>query len=130
MSITSLQPDVRALLDNLYEAWADNDADAFVRHYVPDATVSMTGSYAADREQVRQHMSAAFAGPLRGSRGVDTPQSVRFVTDDVCVVNSLAGILMAGETTLPSERERLATWVLVRTDDGWKVSAYSNCPAH
>lgn len=130
MSISSLQSDVRALLDNVYEAWKANDADAFVQNYVPDATVSMAGSYAADREQIRQHMSTAFAGPLKGSRGVDNPQSIRFVTDDVCVVNSLAGILMAGETTLPSERERLATWVLVRTVDGWKVSAYSNCPAH
>ena len=130
MSITSLESDVRALLDTLYQAWQANDADAFVQDYLPDATVSMAGSYAADREQVRQHMSAAFAGPLRGSRGIDDPRSVRFVTDDVCVVNSVAGILMAGETSLPRERERLATWVLVRTDDGWKVSAYSNCPAH
>ncbi len=89
----------------------------------------MPGVYNSGREQVRAYMAAAFAGPLRGSRGVDTPQSVRFLGDDAAVIVSEAGILMAGETTLPAERLHRATWLLAQRDGAWKIAAYHNCAA-
>lgn len=117
------------VLRRIYDAWAAGDADAFADCYTPDATVAMPGSYKGGREQVRTYMAAAFAGPLSGSTGVDEPMNVR-ILGDTAVVVSEAGILMAGETELPADRRRLATWVLVREAAGdWRVAAYHNCPA-
>lgn len=43
---------------------------------------------------------------------------------------SISGILMPGETELPDERLRRATWVLSRDDETWTVAAYTNCPTN
>jgi uncharacterized protein (TIGR02246 family) len=126
--VNTSETGVRDVLDRLYAAWADNDADAFADLYVENATVVMPGVFHQGRAAVREYMAAAFAGPLKGSRGVDTPQDVR-VDGDTAVIVSRAGIIMAGEDALPADRERLATWVLSRRDGRWLVSAYANAPA-
>ena len=119
---------VRDLLAEIYRAWEDNDADAFVARYTDDATVVMPGVLHRGRAAVRDAMAAGFAGPLKGSRAVDEPLELRFVGDAAIVV-SRAGILMAGEEALPAERERYATWVLTKRAGGWQVAAYANAPA-
>jgi uncharacterized protein (TIGR02246 family) len=123
------EQEVRAVLEALYVAWANNDADAFVALYTEDATVVMPGIFNRGKDNVRAYMAAAFAGPLRGSRGVDEPQSIRIFGDDTAIVVSEAGILMAGETSLPADRLRRATWVLAKQDGAWRIAAYHNCPA-
>jgi uncharacterized protein (TIGR02246 family) len=67
---------------------------------------------------------------MKGSRGIDEPLNVRFLGDDVAVVISEAGILMAGETELPAERLVRATWVLARQSGTWLIAAYHNSPAN
>lgn len=120
--------DVLDVLERMYAAWADNDADAFADLYVEDATVVMPGVFHQGRAAVREYMAAAFDGPFKGSRGVDEPQDVR-VNGDTAVIVSKAGVIMAGEDAVPAERLRLATWVLSRRDGRWLVSAYANAPA-
>ncbi len=121
---------VRAVLQAVYVAWADNDADAFAALYVEDATVVQPGVYKKIRDDVRTSMAAVFAGPMKGSRAIDDLRNVRFLGNDVAVVISEGGILMAGETACPAERLVRATWVLVKQDGTWFIAAYHNCPAN
>lgn len=121
---------VREVLQQLYGAWAAGDADAFAALYTEDATVVMRGVFHRGRAAVRDSMAAGFAGPLKGSRAVDDPQDVRIVGGNTAIVVSRAGIVRAGEQALPADREVLATWVLARRDDGWRIAAYTNTPAH
>ncbi|MGI8404528.1 MAG: SgcJ/EcaC family oxidoreductase [Thermomicrobiales bacterium] len=121
---------VLAVLEGIYSAWAKNDADSFATWYVEDATVVMPGTYHKNRDEVRTYMAAAFNGPLKGSRGIDEPRNIRFLGDDTVIVISEAGILMAGETELPAERLRRATWVFTRQNDNWLIALYNNCPAN
>ena len=67
---------------------ADNDADAFVAPYAPDATAVHTGTVMPDRDAIRATMVAGFAGPLQGSEGIHEVQSVRFVGADTAIVLS------------------------------------------
>ncbi len=120
---------IRALFDRLYAAWAAGDADAFADLYTEDATVIMPGVFHKGQSTVRDFMAGAFAGPLKGSTGVDDPIDIRVVGDTAIVV-SKAGILMPGEREVPSDQERHATWVLSKQDDRWLVAAYANAPAH
>ncbi|GAA3893265.1 SgcJ/EcaC family oxidoreductase [Leifsonia kafniensis] len=121
--------EIRSLFSEIYAAWADNDADAFVAPYRDDATVVMPGAYHRDREEIRRSMATGFGGPLKGSRTVDETLSIRLIGDTAIVV-SKAGILLAGEAELPAEREVIATWALVREDGRWLVASYANAPAH
>ena len=128
-TVTPAEAEVLAVLDRLYDAWVANDADAFAALYTDDATVVRPGSFNEGRDEVRASMAAAFAGPMKGSRAVDTPHSVRFYGPDTAIVISVAGILMAGETTLAPERLRRATWTLTRSNGRWMIAAYHNADA-
>jgi uncharacterized protein (TIGR02246 family) len=67
---------VRAVLDDVYAAWAAGDADAFVARYAQNASAVLPGAWLQGREAIRATMADAFAGPLKGSRGVHEVQSV------------------------------------------------------
>jgi uncharacterized protein (TIGR02246 family) len=53
---------VRAVIQSVYDAWAKNDADAFVAQHSPGATATLPGSFLGDREAIRSVMKDVFAG--------------------------------------------------------------------
>jgi uncharacterized protein (TIGR02246 family) len=122
--------DVVAVIQAVYDAWGDGDADAFAKLYTDEATVVQPGVHKRGNDEIRTTMAAGFAGALKGSRVLDEPQSVRFLGPDTAVVISEGGILMAGQSELPAERLVRATWVLTRRDERWYVAAYHNSPAN
>jgi len=119
---------VHAVLDNVYAAWADNDADAFVAPYATDAMAVHTGSVMENRNAIRATMGAMFDGPLKGSRGIHDVQRIRFVGPDTAIVLSKGAILFAGQTEPAAESRTLDGWVLCKQDGTWRVEAFHNCP--
>jgi uncharacterized protein (TIGR02246 family) len=126
MTTVNATDGVYAVIRAAYDAWADNDADAFAALYTDDATVVQPGIYKKSKEDIRTSMAAAFVGPLKGSRVWDEPQSIRLIGSDAAVVISESGVLMAGETELPSARLVRCTWLLTRQEEQWYVAAYQN----
>jgi uncharacterized protein (TIGR02246 family) len=118
------------VIQAVYDAWEENDADDFAALYTDDATVVQPGVHKKSKDDIRATMAAGFAGPLNGSRVLDEPQSIRFLGSEAAVVITEGGVLMAGQTELPSERLVRATWVLTRQDGEWYVAAYQNSPAN
>jgi uncharacterized protein (TIGR02246 family) len=105
-------------------AWTRNDADEFAALYTADATVVLPGgTFLRGREEIRRFIAAGFAGPFKGTFGIDEQDSVR-VLGDTAIVVSRSGF--AGPGGEPG-RVRRATWTLVRHDGGWLVEAYHNC---
>jgi uncharacterized protein (TIGR02246 family) len=125
---TQRESDVRAMLDTVYAAWADNDADAFVAAYATGATAVHTGSIMENRGAIRATMAAMFDGPLKGSRGIHDVQTIRFVGADTAIVLSKGAILFAGQTEPGAESRTLDGWVLCKQDGTWRVEAFHNCP--
>lgn len=118
------------VIQSVYDAWAANDADAFAALYTEEATVVQPGVHKKNKGDIRTTMAAGFAGPLKGSRVLDEPQSVRFLGSDAAVVITEGGVLMPGQNELPSERLVRATWVLTKVAEQWYVAAYQNGPAN
>jgi uncharacterized protein (TIGR02246 family) len=119
---------VRSVLSDVYAAWADNDADAFVASYAPEATAVHSGAYMPDREAIRATMAAVFAAELKGSIGIHEVQNVRLVGPDTAIVLSHGAIRLAGQDQPAAESRTLDGWVLVRHDGTWQVEAFHNCP--
>ncbi|MRH91496.1 SgcJ/EcaC family oxidoreductase [Nocardia sp. SYP-A9097] len=113
------------VLNDVYRAWADNDADALVASYIEESTSILPGSLSDGREAVRARFAAGFAGPLKGSSVLDEPLTVRFPSPDTAIVVSRSGVLLAGQTE--PNRWVLATWVLTRGVTGWAIASYHNC---
>jgi uncharacterized protein (TIGR02246 family) len=120
---------VFALFDVTSLAWRDGDAGGFVGRYAEDATVILPGVRLQGRAEIRQAMGEAFAGPLKGTKRIHTPQSIRFVGADVAVVVTRSVTQFPGESEASPERWELATWTLVRRNGEWFVEAYHSCPA-
>jgi uncharacterized protein (TIGR02246 family) len=131
-NVTPVKEDsvVRAVLDEIYAAWADNDADAFVAPYAERATAVLPGTYLRNRDAIHATMAEVFAGPLKGSRASHEVQSVRFVGADAAIVISQGAIIPAGQTEPDAETSSLDTWVLSRQDGTWRVEAFHNCSAN
>ncbi|MGA2756086.1 MAG: SgcJ/EcaC family oxidoreductase [Solirubrobacteraceae bacterium] len=118
---------VRAVLNEVYAAWADNDPDAFVARYAADATAVHTGVYMPNRDAIRATIAAMFAGELKGSKGVHEVQSIRFVGADTAIVLSKGAIVIAGQDEAARESRTIDGWVLCRHDAHWRVEAFHNC---
>jgi uncharacterized protein (TIGR02246 family) len=116
---------VRETLARTVTAWTANDAGAFAGRYAPAATVMLaSGVFLQGRDEIAAYMTAGFAGPLKGTRGIDEAETVRLLGDDTAVVVSRSGFAQPGDEAVM----RRATWVLSRHDDGWAVEAYANTP--
>ena len=78
---------INAMMSEMYQAWAANDADGFVRYYADDATAILPGSLRGSRKAIRDSMAAGFDGPLKGSSTVDRQLSLRFVGEDAAIAD-------------------------------------------
>jgi uncharacterized protein (TIGR02246 family) len=120
---------VSALFEASSHAWADGDADRFVRGYAEDATVGLPGTFLQGKASIQAAMRDAFAGPLKGSRRIHAVQSIRSVGSRVTIVVTRSVTALAGEAEPHAGRWELATWTLSKRGDGWLVEAYHSCPA-
>src|SRR5262245_24053486 len=88
---------VRALLDDIYVAFAAGDAEGYASWYPEEPTVVMPGMWLRDRAALRSTMAQLFAGPLAGATGLFDVQSIRYPTADTAVVVSRGRVRLAGE---------------------------------
>ncbi|GAB3871147.1 hypothetical protein GCM10027610_134140 [Dactylosporangium cerinum] len=120
---------MRALFDATSLAWRDGDAAGFAGRYADDATVILPGVHLRGRADIRKAMAEAFTGPLKDTRRVHTPQSIRFLGVDVAVAVTRSVTVHPGQADPPQEQWEPATWTLARRDGTWFVEAYHSCPA-
>jgi uncharacterized protein (TIGR02246 family) len=117
---------VKDLFAGLAAAWDANDADAYARLYADDASVVTSGNHSHGRDEIRAFVAAGFDGRLKGTTSAEQLDKVRFVADDVAIVEGVSGFLMPGEQTVRAGLGRRATWVLARAGGEWLVAAYHN----
>ncbi|GAA2814345.1 SgcJ/EcaC family oxidoreductase [Nonomuraea dietziae] len=120
--------EVRAVIDQVYQAWAENDADAFVVPYAQDATALLPGSYLPNREAIHASMKAAFSGPLLGSTPVHEVEAIRYPSPDTAIVIGKSATVLAGQSEPVSTSRGHDTWVLSRYDGMWQVHAFHTSP--
>jgi uncharacterized protein (TIGR02246 family) len=119
---------IQAVLVDSYKAWEAGDATGMVANYTADATAIMTGSLRDSRAVIRENMTLAFEGPLKGSSTYNKQLSLRFVGRDAAIIVSESGILFPGETEVPDARKVNATWAFEKRDGQWLIAAYHNSP--
>jgi uncharacterized protein (TIGR02246 family) len=119
---------IQSVLADSYKAWEAGDADGMVADYTADATVVMPGARRDSRDEIRDNMALAFAGPLKDTSTWNRQLSLRFVGADAAIVVSESGILFPGQTELPDAGKVNATWVFEKRGGQWLIAAYHNSP--
>ncbi|MFG1789984.1 SgcJ/EcaC family oxidoreductase [Nocardia sp. NPDC049149] len=118
---------IRDLFQHFMQAWTDNDAAAFGALFTDDSDyVSYDGTRAIGRAAHQANHDKLFRGVLAGSALVGELESVRYLTEDVAVLHGTASVLMPWRARLPKRRLSRQTVVLVRTPEGWRISAIHN----
>lgn len=130
MSVTELGVEqMHQLPAKMIETWATNDAAAFSELFTEDATLILPRDvFLQGREGIRAFMTQAFAGPYQGTRVFGEPLDARGLGEDAGVIVTQGGVLAPGDTAVAPERAIRATWVVVRQDGRWLISAYQNTP--
>ena len=118
---------VRALYQQLIEAWGDTDAYAAL--FTEDGDyVAFDGSHARGRTEIARAHRPLFEGILKGSRLVEVgiPIEVRFLSTNVALVHSGGAVLRARQKK-PSRRAiSVQTLVAVKHEDRWLFAAFQN----
>ncbi|MEV2220739.1 SgcJ/EcaC family oxidoreductase [Nocardia vinacea] len=116
-----------AVFQQVMQTWTDNDAAAFGALFTDDSDyVSYDGTRASGREEHQANHDKLFRGVLAGSALVGELESIRYVTPDVAIVHGTASVLMPWRSRLPERRLSRQTLVLVRTPEGWRITAIHN----
>jgi uncharacterized protein (TIGR02246 family) len=109
-------------------AWAAHDPEAFAAVFTQDANVVIAGSYLVGRDAVRSYLSAAFAGPMKGTRVVSDPVYLEYLSPDMALMVTVGGALVPGEAEVSPQRALRGTWVLVNGGHEWLIRAYHSSP--
>ncbi|WP_328401295.1 SgcJ/EcaC family oxidoreductase [Streptomyces sp. NBC_00390] len=118
---------IAQLFHRFMQAWTDNDAAAFGACFTDDADyVSYDGTRATGRPALQDNHDRLFRGVLAGSALVGDLEAIRHITADAAVVHGTASVLMPWRSELPKRRLSRQTLVVVRTEQGWRISALHN----
>lgn len=120
---------IAALTQQVSTAWAKGDADTFADVFVEDGTMILAGCFCRGKDEIRDYMAKAFAGPYKGTQVTGTPLGIRALGPDVAILLSDGGIIAAGEDEVSEDSAIRASWTAARQDDGsWLLAAYQNTP--
>ncbi|MFD4764078.1 SgcJ/EcaC family oxidoreductase [Streptomyces sp. NPDC058439] len=125
---TTTRLDARALLDALSARWDAGDGDGYGELFTPEATyVQFSGVALNGRREIADLHSLMFRTMLTGTRLVTKEiESVRMVGEDTAVIVSSAAVLYPWQKELTPKRLSRQTFVVVRQDGRWLISAFQN----
>lgn len=119
--------EIRARYAEMLDAWTRGDAEAYGAPLTEDVDyMPYDGTRLSGRQAVVDSHDQLFRGVLYGSSLVGEVESIRYVHPDVAVVHATGSVLVPWRSKLPRRRLSRQTLVAVRTDDGWKFTAFQN----
>lgn len=118
---------VRAVPAMVVEAWARGDGEGVAAAFTENVDfIAGDGRHVKGRSNIAPYMQEQFDGWLAGSHVVAEVQDVRFLRDDVALVHTLGGIMIAGETEVQPDWLGIQTWVVIEEEGEWLATAYQN----
>ncbi|MGN6761454.1 MAG: SgcJ/EcaC family oxidoreductase [Leifsonia sp.] len=120
MTINATTPE--EVLVRFRQAWDAGDADAYSQLFTQDATyVIFMGELQVGREQIRETHHDVFTKWQKGTKLIVKAIETRQLDNDTVVLLTVGGI---GTKTI--DYDKFQTFVLVRRDGGWLISAFHN----
>lgn len=120
-------------IQNLYnaylKAWNNRDAKAMAALVTDDCLMigfdgsTMHGGVEIENaigQIFKDHQTSAYVGII---------QEVCFLSDDVAILNSNAGMIPPGKNTIKPDVNAIQVLTAVYQDDKWKIAAFQNTPA-
>jgi uncharacterized protein (TIGR02246 family) len=120
---------VRALYQQILDAWNRRSGDAFAAAFAADGTVvGFDGSQMTGREEIAATLQQIFADHATGTY-VGKVRSVRFLAPEAALLHAVAGVTPAGQSDLNPQLNAIQILVAVKRDGQWRTVHYQNTPA-
>jgi uncharacterized protein (TIGR02246 family) len=126
---------IRNILQEENSSWNAGDATGYSRHFAEDGTfTNVLGMFFTGHKMFLDRHEVIFKGPFRGTIAKQEVVSLKFVKDDVAIVETLATISGFSKAGPPpgvrlDETGSLKTRLLqvfVKQGGDWKIVAYHN----
>lgn len=120
--------EIAAVPARMVKSWAAHDAKAFSELFTQDGTLILPGVYKKGRDEIREFMTAGYAGPYKGTHVTGAPLDIKPLGEGAVALLTVGGVLAPGETVLSDKEAIRASWILVKREAGWQLAVYQNCP--
>jgi uncharacterized protein (TIGR02246 family) len=125
---------IRSILDDEVTTWNLSDSDGYSKHFAADGTfTNVPGMFFTGRQAFRDRHEFIFKGPFRGTKLQLRVVSLRFLTLDVAVCETLEWVSDFKGGAPPSlhldAKGRLRTrllQVMVKRGGEWQIVVYHN----
>ncbi len=121
-------PDPKGVAEEMLRAyladWDRADAGALAAQFAPDGDfINPDGFYARGPAEVEAFYRSAFARGYAGRPATFTLKAARLIAPRVIAVDGVWSIAAGADGRASPQERGLATVVLVRTPEGWRVAA-------
>jgi uncharacterized protein (TIGR02246 family) len=122
------EPEIRALYQQLLQAWNDRNATEMASLFETDGiTIGFDGSEMQGQDQIgsqianifRDHQTAAYVWKVK---------EVRLLNSETGLLRGIAGMAPPGKSELDPSKHAIQT-LLARKSDVWRIVLYQNTPA-
>lgn len=125
---------IRRILDEEITAWKQGDADGYSKHFAVDGTfTNVRGMFFTGRQAFRDRHEIIFKGPFRGTTRQVQVVSLRFLTTDIAICETLEWISGFKSGAPPDlhldAKGRLRTrllQVMAKRNGEWQIAVYHN----
>ncbi len=114
---------IRALLDQMADAWRRADPDAYAGAFTEDCRyIAFFGGIYRGRAELAESHRLLWASALRGTELFSEVLEIRFLTPDVAVIVTRGDVAKKR----PRKLEKVQSYVAVRRDERWLFAHFQN----
>jgi uncharacterized protein (TIGR02246 family) len=125
---------IHSILDDEIPTWNQGDADGYSRHFAADGTfTNVRGQFFTGRQAFRDRHEVIFKGPMHGTTLQQDVVSLRFLTPDVAICETLTWVSDFKNGAPPNlyldTKGRLRTrllQVMEKRNGEWQIVVYHN----
>ncbi|MET8333391.1 SgcJ/EcaC family oxidoreductase [Streptosporangium canum] len=128
MTAQDQRAEITAIMNQLNDAWARLDADAYGALFTEDATyITFVGTYYSGRTDIVESHRTLFAKFLKNTKLAGEIIDIRFYGPDTAVVTGRGDTYKGSKPPKASKMSKLQTTTFVREADGqWRIAAFHN----
>ena len=125
----SRQQQVKALYQQLLDAWNHKDARAMADLYTEDGEqIGFDGSQVFGQAEIYAHIAPIFE-QHETARFVSKVKNVRFLSTDIAMLRAIAGMVAPGQSDINPNVNTHHTMIAIRTEGTWRIVLFQNTPA-
>lgn len=115
------------LFQEIKDGWNQGDGQAYAASFTEDADyILWNGTYLKGRQAIAAAHQQLFETRLRGSQLEGFIQNIRFLSDDIALMQLHSSPQIPGQAVPAPEQYSIQTLIGTRQADGWRITSFQN----